>query len=171
MNSRSAVDNQPKKDRLSEEVMYYDFSRGFLLEEEVEALWFTREEFEAIYLGCRHTIALGRKIESVEGESIRGLEPTHPEIRAARNAIFHQFLVEQEVQQFVDGEPDDEALAKILRSYSSHRQRVAHLRGVQDAQTVLGISSASEASDDLCADGENRKWRRAERRTRAARMA
>jgi hypothetical protein len=164
MNSRSAVDNQEKKVRFSEEVMY-DSSQEFLLEEEVEVLWFTLEEMKAICLRCRH-IALGRKIDSEE-VSIRGLEPSHPENRAARNATIHQFLVEQVIQQ-VDGEQDDEALAKILRSYSSHRQRVAHSRGMQDAQVVLGIASASQASD---ADGENRKLRRMERRTRAARMA
>jgi hypothetical protein len=165
MNSRSAVENQPKKVRISEEIMC-DSCQEFLLEEEVEALWFTREELKAICLRCRH-ISLGGKIDSEE-ETIRGLEPNHPEIRATRNATIHHFLVEQEVQLFVDGEQDDEALANILRSYSSHRQRVARSRGMKDAKAVLGIASAS---DDLCADGENRKLRRTERRTRTARMA
>ena len=175
MNPRANINNQPKKVRFLEDSVTYDSLENYLLQDEIEAMWLTTEELKGIFLRCRAVMLGGSKEQpDDEEEPIRGLEPINPETRAARAAAIHEFMVEQEVQRFVGGERrDDEALANILKKHSTHRQRLAHARGIQDAQAVLGVPSVSRASlspGDHHSEN-NRNLRRAERRTQAARMA
>ena len=165
------MNTKPKEVRFQEEVVLFEYesSDNYLTTEEIEAVWFTRDELSRIFVRSRIILLGGSKHTMENGEeedSYRGLEPIYPEIRAARNATIQALLVEQEKQRYVNKRIDDENLAEILRGHSIHRGRVAALRGAKDAVAAFGPSVKANP-----APGGRQNSRRAQRRSHNARMA
>jgi hypothetical protein len=111
-------------------------SNQALTQEEYDAAWYSKKDLMDIMNHCR-MVAKGE----IQEEPIRGLEllVTSAESMDRRKDAVRQVLLEQEkIRLLHDGKVDPDALAEVDRIFSEHRQRIAHLRAVQDAEVASG---------------------------------
>jgi hypothetical protein len=149
--------------------------------EDYEARWFTPKELQQILLECKTLVSNSSSNNSsnvtpeVES-SLRGLEMImgsygNPILLQRRREWTRAVLQEQERlrKNSQDGSVDPLALAEMTKKICGHRQRVAHLRGLQDAQSVHeGDEDKGKRSSlfELGKHTELRQKRRTERRER-----
>jgi hypothetical protein len=166
-NTDDHVVHEPKKVSFCDECLVEEISHhNFLSEDEVDTLWYTEEECGSM---LQHSKKNTPSDVADEQDSTRGLEFEMFEWFARRKGIVRQVLKEQARQESL-GCVDEEELAEVLRRASSHRRRIAHLRGIQDAQAVHHVIAESKQSDSKEIRAKH-KLRRAKRRTEAATTA
>jgi hypothetical protein len=148
-----------------------------------EDLWFTTKELEEMRRRCRSiAISGGADSSSDDEEEFRfhGLEFYLEDCcsHAASRKSIRQFLALQErLRLFGRSDSfDEETMANVLRRTSLHRQRIAHLRAIQDAKAVVGdgCCAAPVVATKLSSTQEIRQKHRSlrgKRRTHAARSA
>ena len=140
-------------------------SDNYIFDDDIAILWYTSDEVlnqptdqssdEGDDVPSTFSLANG----NIERVAIRRQED-----------VIREFLNEQ-ARQKAQGFSDPNALADILSSVSSHRQRIAHLQGLRDAQTAAQAVTRSRSSRNLMDKKEIRarhRLRRAERRTSSA---
>jgi hypothetical protein len=102
-------------------------------EEDVDSIWYTRQELDGILQHCRLLFS-----GELKDEPMRGLELFIPEIRIKHQEIVSSVLKEQQnLKQevgWVGVYP--ESLAQVAKSASAHRERMAQVRGMQDAEAL-----------------------------------
>lgn len=117
-------------------------ARDSMSSQELDSVWYSQHELNLILQECQVAVAL--LPESV-GTTMRGLELMTPEgfsLFTIRDKLVQQVLKEQArlQQQHQEQKQDEndvsEALADFQRQNSTHRQRIAHLRGLSDAQAA-----------------------------------
>jgi hypothetical protein len=126
---------------------------------ERDAVWYSPEECTDIWVHCKQ-VAAGKE----EEEPLCGLKLIggNTESLSKRKEIIRQVLGEQERQRWSAGRVDPEALAEVERNASEHRQRIARLLAVQNAQVANGYKKQEVAPSDI---SQIRERRRSARRT------
>jgi hypothetical protein len=140
-------------------------SNQALTQEEYDAAWYSAKDLRDIMNHCR-MVAKGE----IQEEPIRGLELLVTSAESSmdtRKAAVCQVLLEQEkIRLLHDGKVDPDALAEVDRISSEHRQRIAHLRAIQDAEVASGSGFLGQEvhinPDEV---RQRRRSRRSERRT------
>jgi (2Fe-2S) ferredoxin len=123
----------------TEEDLQIPCDNDWTLEEYQDRLWYTQKDLADIFQHCRMIVSGG---EVVEEEPVRGLESmTSVEFLIQRKNVIYHILNEQKRLKELGEEVNPEALARIERTASIHRQRIAHLRAVQDAQVVAAANN------------------------------
>jgi hypothetical protein len=127
-----------------------------LSSQELESVWYSEHELDLILQECHGgALAAAALLPDTDSNSsaettttptttLRGLELMTPQgfaLAIIHDELVHQVLQEQtRLRQQVVGDQDpvdfSEALGAFQRQGSSHRQRIAHLRGLADAQAV-----------------------------------
>jgi hypothetical protein len=122
---------------------------------ERDDVWYSPEEMTDIWVHCKQVVATGKE----EEDPLRGLELffSNTEYLSKRKEIIRQVLHEQERQRWSVGRVDPETLAKVERTASQHRQRIARLRAVQDAQVANGDKKQELAPSDTAQIRERRR--------------
>jgi hypothetical protein len=147
----------------------------------LDTFWFTPRELKQIQQDCQDVIANSNKNDAAIGESgdyysdLRGLELVIGNISFLRlqQEWNRSVLREQERIREETGTVEPEDLAQSIMATCQHKQRIAHLRGVQDAQAVYGITT--EPAKVLLIQHqllrEKHRSKRTERRKQTARRA
>lgn len=160
-------------------------------QDEFKARWFTQQELHDILLECKKTVASSSDHDVVQeiDSSLRGLEMVvtgyHHHHHHNKDPSFVQRRREWTLtllknQQYLretskDGSVDPVMLADTMKHISEHRQRVAHMRGLQDAQVVQcgdstsGFGTMTSHTFDLDKHAELRKKKRSQRNERRGR--
>ena len=107
---------------------------------EIDAYWYSTEDINAI---IKESILLASSSSQCldSDDTIRGLELMTPEgvcMTKHSEAVKRVLQAQAMIRERENGLCDIDALAEVERSTSLHRQRIAHLRGVQDAECVYG---------------------------------
>ncbi len=155
--------------------------------EDFEARWFTPQELQDILEECKQAVVCSRDHDVVHDidSSLRGLEMVigyhdkEVSFLQKRREWTLALLKEQERLREIskDGSVDPVLLAEAIKHICVHRQRVAHLRGIQDAQAVCeGERSMDDitrvvpcSSFDRDKNAELRKKKRSQRSERRGR--
>jgi hypothetical protein len=129
----------------------HSLPRLSLSSQELESVWYSEHELDLILheCGASAAAALLPDTDNSSAETtaptttLRGLELMTPQgfsLAIIHDELVHQVLQEQTRLRQIRGDHDhadfSEALGAFQRQGSSHRQRIAHLRGLADAQAV-----------------------------------
>jgi chromosome segregation and condensation protein ScpB len=103
-------------------------------------IWYSPDEMDVIVQECQ-SLVRGSINQVSEPETVRGLELMAPAYRKCHQEIVKTVLEEQMRQRQANKNStvDPEALAAVAQSASAHRQRMAHVRDMQDAKVVALI--------------------------------
>ena len=116
-----------------------------LTSQEVESVWYSQHELNVILQECGQQAAaallfLPDAADSATSMTMRGLELMTPQgfsLAILHDDFAHQVLQEQARLRGATNDVDvSQALATFQQQSSTHRQRIAHLRGLADAQAV-----------------------------------
>lgn len=148
-------------------------ARDTMSRQEIESVWYSQDDFDRILQDCQLAAASGSgdaaavlllALPADDGSSaeetttMRGVELMTPKglslATLIQEELVPQVLKEQarlRQQQVHDGVVVDisEALAAFQRQRSTHRQRIAHLRGLSDAQAVDSSTMSSSNSHTM----------------------
>ena len=108
-----------------------DNNTYFLSDEEISSTWYSRQELKDILERCRLTVD-----GKLKHEPLRGLELVKPEYLQKHKEAVCTVLIEQNKQRDELGKVDPQLLARVAQQSSAHRQRMAQIRGIQDAQLL-----------------------------------
>ena len=112
----------------------------------MDAVWYSSSEMEAILQRCK-LVATGQlqDVDSLGFSScLRGLELVSEgkNQRKRHQSIVDGILAEQARQIHETGVADTESLGQFARAACSHRQRLAEMRGMQDAMEASNSGNA-----------------------------
>jgi hypothetical protein len=154
-------------------------ARDTMSRQEIESVWYSQDDFDRILQDCQLAAASGSgdaaavlllALPADDGSSaeetttMRGVELMTPKglslATLIQEELVPQVLKEQarlRQQQVHDGVVVDisEALAAFQRQRSTHRQRIAHLRGLSDAQAVDSSTMSSSNSHTMVGAAHN----------------
>jgi hypothetical protein len=147
--SRIPVDPEPRKPRGASKVCFYPrvriqriTNRKNLDKQQVQDVWYSRDEFTAIRKECFDTIKLMKQnevLEEGEGYCVRGLEYKTPDAyreRQHNKAEIRTIVFEEQEYQFENGMNDISWIAKLSEDQSRSCVKAAIAVGLQDAKVA-----------------------------------
>lgn len=136
-----------------------------------EALWFSPKELSNTVQECRDEIS--RCVIPEDESSLRGLELVTGYNQASSFLKQRQEWTRSVLQEQARQQQECRGIVSMLQLPPSmlqtceHRQRVAHLRGLQDAQAVHGVKTLPQnIVQNFAETRERRRAKRTERRSR-----
>lgn len=147
-----------------------------LSEDDVQSMWYTDDEVLQIIVEAQSIVTLMKRTpyyRDTETITSRGLERFILNSPDYVEKVVHEVLEEQQRQRR-EGFRDEDSIRNVLTRYSTYRQRIAHLRGVHDAQSVLPRHSTRLSLQEDSAPSssflEKHRLKRAKRRSTGVRM-
>ena len=151
--SRSPAAPEPRKPRGASKVSFYPrvriqrvTNRKKLDKQQVQDVWYSRDEFTAIRKECFYTIKLmkvGEVLEEEEGFCVRGLEYKTPDAyreRQHNKTEIRTIVFEEQDYQFENGKNDICFIAKLSEEQS---------RSCVKASIAVALQDAKEAKEYL----------------------